>query len=350
MTAPQPCSDTVIVVPTPPSTTLTKTRGPNKTKPWRMPKDQSLATLVLSLDTGDAHVRRRLEALYFTMYNLRRALQRDAQRLCREYWARKDERDTKGWKFVADDLGLNRNGFEKRARDHALASGWALSHVSQALVYHMADAVFEDASRHLWSDSSGHRHGALHVTPFHQFFTIFGRARSHTTEGKWETFRVYGTLQGHVQAYGHGSLGDHPTLDQVAALPLGSPLLRQSHMATPGPTKWRDYQGPLVLVFAGGPNSNEGELQLPVRLPQGRGSWDRVVHFLSNPEAWHKIDVVRRADSAQEGGWRYEMHLLVLSEGYISPKNQALLGAAPSTQEGLCGRERLQSLGGLHRP
>jgi hypothetical protein len=313
------------------ATTSPRTRGKNKQAAWRV-GDQPIATIVLNLDTSHPHARRRLEVLYFTMYNLRRALQRDAQRLCREYWARRDEHDTLGWKFVAEDLGLNRKGFEARARDHARSSIWAMDHVSAALVSHMADAVFEDAVRHLWSDNSGHRHGALHVTAPHQFTTIHGRARSHTTTNKWETFRLYGTLEGHLDAYGHVALGEHPTLAQVAALAAGTPVLRQSTMTTPGLTKWSTYTGPLMMVFAGGANSEEPELQLPVRLPQGRGAWDRIVHFLGDPETRHQIDLVRRADSSQPGGWRYEMHLLVLREGYVSPRNRALLEQAPTNR------------------
>jgi transposase len=291
--------------------------------------DQPVATIVLSLDTSDPHARRRLEVLYFTMFNLRRALQCDAQRLCREYWSRKNERDVFGWKFVAEDLGLNRKGFAALARNHARSSGWAMDHVSAALVSHMAVAVFEDVVRHLWSDNSGKRHGALRVTAPYKFTTIHGRARSHTTANKWETFRLYGTLEGHLDAYAHSGLGEHPTLVQVAALSAGTPVLRQSTMTTPGPTKWSTYTGPLVLVFAGGANSKEPELQLPVRLPQGRGAWDRVTHFLGDPETRHKIDLVRRQDSSQPRGWRYEMHLLVLAEGYVSPRNAALLEATP---------------------
>lgn len=295
-----------------------------------MPKDQATSTLVLSLDTSDPHARARLETLYFTMFNLRRALQRDAQRLCRQYWARKEDRDDKGWKFVAEDLGLNRKGFERLARDHARHARWATEHVSMQLVYAMADGVFENVVRHLWSNASGKRHGPLRITPLHEFSTIHGRARSHTTANKWETFRLYGTLEGHLDAHGHGALGEHPTLEQVQSLPVGTPVLRHQKMKTPGPTRWSTYTGPLVMVYAGGPNSAEPELCLPVRLPQGRGSWDRVVHFLANPATWHKIDLVRRADSSQKGGWRYEMHLLVLNEGYTSPCNRALLDAAPS--------------------
>lgn len=311
------------------ATTSPRTRGKNKQAAWRV-GDQPMATIVLNLDTSDPYAHRRLEGLYFTMFNLRRALQRDTQRLCREYWSRKTERDAFGWKFVAEDLGLNRKGFEALAREHAKASGWAMDHVSAALIYHMADAVFEDVARHLWSDKCGKRHGALHVTALYQFATIHGRARSHTTANKWETFRLYGTLEGHLDAYGHSSLGAHPTLAQVPALPAGTPVLRQSKTSTPGHTRWSTYTGPLVMVFAGGPQSKKPELQLPVRLPQGRGAWERLVHFLGQPETWHKIDLVRRQDSSQTGGWRYEMHLLVLAEGYSSPTNAGLLSQAPT--------------------
>jgi hypothetical protein len=286
---------------------------------------------MLSLDTSDAHARRRLEALYFTMFNLRRALKRDARRLCRSYWSRKTERDTLGWKFVADDLGLNRNDFESRAREHAVNSGWAMDHVSKALVCHMADAVFENVARHLWSDRAGHRAGPPRLTPPHLFSTIYGRARSHTTENKWETFRLYGTLEGHLDTFAHGALGD-PTLADVAALPASTPVLRQPRKGTlrPGPTKWSTFSGPLTLVYAGGPHSKEPELQLPVRLPQGRGQWDRLVHFLGDPNIWHKINLVRRPDSSQPGGWRYEMHLLVLRAGYVSTRHRDLLSQAPT--------------------
>ena len=303
-------------------------RGKNERPAWRMPDGQALSTFVVSLDTSDAHARKRLESLYFTMFNLRRALQREAQRLCRAYRARKEERDTLGWKIVAEDLGLTRKGFEQLARERARNSRWALGHVSAALVNPMADAVF-NVARHLWSDNSGQRHGALHITAPHQYRTIHGCARSYTTVNRWQTFRLYGTLEGHLDEYGYGARRER-TLNNVAKLSPGSAVLRQNKLTTPGPTKWSTYAGPLVMVFAGGPESNEPELQLPVRLPQGRGQWDRVVHFLSQPDLWHKIDLVRRADSSQPGGWRYEMHLLVLTGGYTSAKNQAILGASPA--------------------
>ncbi|HXC18628.1 MAG TPA: hypothetical protein VNT80_01845, partial [Acidimicrobiales bacterium] len=133
------CSDTVRGVTTSHFDSPRK-RGKNKRPAWRLPKGQVTSTFVVSLDTSDAHMRRRLQTLYFVTFNLRRALQRDAQILCRAYWARKEDRDTLGWKAVAEDLGLTRNGFAKLARNHARNSRWANDHVSMALVNHMADA------------------------------------------------------------------------------------------------------------------------------------------------------------------------------------------------------------------
>jgi hypothetical protein len=68
-------SGNVIVV-TSPTIAIPHTRGKNKQAAWRMPEGQPMATIVLSLDTCDPHARKRLEALYFTMFNLRGALQR----------------------------------------------------------------------------------------------------------------------------------------------------------------------------------------------------------------------------------------------------------------------------------
>ncbi|TFV31343.1 hypothetical protein E4K10_01650 [Streptomyces sp. T1317-0309] len=49
-----------------------------------------------------------------------------------------------------------------------------------------------------------------------------------------------------------------------------------------------------------------GDLILPVRLPSGAGRWPRLVHFLNNPDTWHKVDLVRHRDTAAPGGWAYE--------------------------------------------
>jgi hypothetical protein len=65
-----------------------------------------------------------------------------------------------------------------------------------------------------------------------------------------------------------------------------------------------------------------------VRLPAGAGRWPRLVHFLNDPESWHKVDLVRRRDSAAPGGRAYEAHLMVLTCGYASPATRARRRAA----------------------
>ena len=74
-------SGTVIVVTSPAIASL-RPRGKNKQAAWRMPEGQPIATIVLSLDTCDPHARKRLEALYFTLFNLRRDLVSAAPGTC----------------------------------------------------------------------------------------------------------------------------------------------------------------------------------------------------------------------------------------------------------------------------
>jgi hypothetical protein len=91
---------------------------------------------------------------------------------------------------------------------------------------------------------------------------------------------------------------------------------------------WWDYNGPLAVVFNGGPDSTKGDLVLPVRLPSGAGRWAYLVHFLGDPTTWHKIDLVRRRDASTPSGWAYEAHLMILSGGYASPATRARRAAA----------------------
>ncbi|MGW9033296.1 transposase, partial [Streptomyces sp. NPDC055722] len=91
---------------------------------------------------------------------------------------------------------------------------------------------------------------------------------------------------------------------------------------------WWDHTGPLALVFTGGADSQRGDLVLPVRLPSSAGRWPRLLHFLNNPETWHKVDLVRRRDASAPGGWTYEAHLMVLAGGYASPGTRARRKAA----------------------
>jgi hypothetical protein len=85
---------------------------------------------------------------------------------------------------------------------------------------------------------------------------------------------------------------------------------------------WWDHAGPLVVVFTGGADAQCGDLVLPVRPSSGSGRWPRLVHFLGEPETWHKVDLVRRRDATSPGGWAYEAHLMVLAGGYVSPSTR----------------------------
>jgi hypothetical protein len=102
--------------------------------------------------------------------------------------------------------------------------------------------------------------------------------------------------------------------------PKGTPKTRAA--------TWWDHTGPLTVLFTGGADSRRGELVLPVRIPAGAGRWPRLIHFLNNPETWHKVDLVRRRAACAPGGWTYEAHLMVLTGSYASPATRARRTAA----------------------
>ncbi|MFK4268583.1 zinc ribbon domain-containing protein [Streptomyces milbemycinicus] len=110
-------------------------------------------------------------------------------------------------------------------------------------------------------------------------------------------------------------------------MPAGTvPTGKVTASGKPGIRKatWWDHTGPLAVVFAGGPDSNAGDLVLPVRIPQGPGQWARVEHFLAGPGRWHKVDLVRRRKASAPGGWVYEAHLMILGPGYTAPAVQRM--------------------------
>ncbi|MDT0468419.1 zinc ribbon domain-containing protein [Streptomyces gibsoniae] len=308
----------------------------------------------LPLDVHDPGTRHRTEGLFSAMWSVKRTLQRDARDAVDAYWAGDVRRDTdaKAWRL---ELGLSREGMERRAYQHMENSRHLAHHVTKALVMHQADEVFETSvSRHLFPDVSGRRHGRPRVGRWWDYTRIPGRARSHTTSRKWETFRLHGTLTGHLNTYRHRSLDRTVTTpEQVAALPAGIAVLEQPrHLPTPvRPTgriqtgevtarntpktraaTWWDHTGPLAVLFTGGADAHRGDLVLPVRLPSGSGRWPRLVHFLNNPDTWHKIDLVRRRDTSAPGGWAYEAHLMVLTGGYASPATKARRAAAAALE------------------
>ncbi|KAK1181889.1 transposase [Streptomyces sp. NBS 14/10] len=298
----------------------------------------------LPLVADDPGTRRRVELLFGAMWQVKRALQRDARAVVDAYWAGdvRRERDAKAWRA---ELGLSRTGLEHRAYAHVGRSRWLGDHVSKALAMHQADEVWIGVARHLHPDASGRRAGRPRTGSWWEYTRIPGRARSHTVERKWETFRLHGTLTGHLNAFRHPALPGHITTPaQAAALPPGTSVLAQPRNlpALSRPTgciptgavddrerartrvaSWFDHTGPLSVVFASGPNSGDGDLVLPVRLPQGAGRWSYLAHYLSDPAGWHKVDLVRRRDATAPGGWTYEAHLMVLTPGYASPATRA---------------------------
>ncbi|MGI5143115.1 transposase [Streptomyces sp. CA-106110] len=325
-----------------------KFRGKNKGKRWMRGDDTELAVIRLPLDVSRLDSRHRVEQLYSAMWSVKFALQRDARAAVDAYWAGDVRRqdDAKAWRV---ELGLSREGMERRGYRHMERSRHLGQHVTKALVMHQADEVWEGVSRHLFPDASGRRFGRPKTSTWWDYARIPGRARSHTTARKWETFRLHGTLAGHLTAYRHRDLD--PTIstpEQAAGLaPQTSVLAQPRRMPVPvrplrvetgdvtakGKPKtraatWWDHTGPLALVFTGGPDSQRGDLVLPVRLPSGVGRWPRLLHFLNYPETWHKVDLVRRRDASALGGWAYEAHLMVLTGGYASPATKARHAAA----------------------
>ena len=348
--APVPACD----VPASDASPARRFRGKNKSKRWTRGKDTELAVIRLPLDVHDPTTRHRTEDLYSAMWSVKRALQRDARDAIDAYWAGDVRRatDAQAWRL---ELGLSREGMERRAYRHMENSRHLAHHVTKALVMHQADEVFEtSASRHLFADSSGRRFGRPKVGRWWDYTRIPGRARSHTAERKWETFRLHGTPAGHLEAYRHRGLDRTVTTpEQAAPLPPDVRVLEQPRQlptpvrptgrvetgeVTPKGTPkkraatWWDHTGPLAVVFTGGADSSRGDLVLPVRLPSGSGRWPYLLHFLNNPETWHKIDLVRRRDTSAPGGWAYEAHLMGLCGSYASPATKARRQAAAALE------------------
>ncbi|WP_326779411.1 transposase [Streptomyces sp. NBC_01445] len=304
--------------------TQRKFRGKNKAPKWKKPDDGHVSVMVLPLAITDPADLARIKRLFGSMWSIKRAVQRDARAKVDAYWTAFHEREEHGAKVVRQRLGLNREALERCAYKHLDASGHLKHHVSKALAMHMAAEVWNGVQWHLFADATGKRHGRPKTGRWHDFTRIPGRARSHTTDRKWETFRLVGTLHGHKMAYTDGGqyTVQQPRRMRVPAAPSG-PVLTGKTLASgkTGTRKatWWDHTGPLAVVFAGGPDSGRGDLVLPVRIPQQPGQWARVEHFLSNPGRWHKVDLVRRRKASAPGGWVYEAHLMILGPGYTAP-------------------------------
>ena len=276
-----------------------RTRGPNKQTPWSRDVDDGVSVLRLALDVSDPSQRARVEAIFEDTYAVRRALQRGMRDACRAYGAATHER-AQDPAAVRDRLGLSRKALEYTAYGHLEAAPHLRRGVTKALALHLADSVWSGVERHLFRDATGKRHGLPRVGSWFEFTRIPGRARSHTKANKWETFRLHGTLAGHRAAY-TDSDGD---------------FVQPRRMRAVESDAWWQYEGPLAVVFTG---LGVGTLVLPVRLPTAPSNQPILDHHLADPSRWHKIDLVRYRAPYAPGGWRYEAHLLVLAQPYVSP-------------------------------
>jgi hypothetical protein len=261
--------------------------------------------LRLALDTSDPLQRHRIESMFEGAYQIHRAVKRGARAKARAYRAAHHERAADP-AAVRDRLGLSRTAFERAVYAHLDAAPHLRRSVTKALAMHLADAVWSGTERHLFRDASGNRHGLPRVGRWSDFTRLPGRARSHTTTKKWETFRLHGSLAGHRTAYTDAS-GD-----------FVQPRTLRS--VTPGAEGWWSYDGPLAVVFSG---LGDGTLVLPVRLPTAPCNQPILDHHLTDPNRWHKIDLVRLPAPGAPGGWRYEAHLMVLTHPYVARRAAA---------------------------
>ena len=278
----------------------TRTRGPNKQKPWSRDPADGVSVLRLALDVSDPMQRSHVESLFECAYPLYRALRRDARDRCRAYGSARKERANTSPKEARERLGLSKVALEYRAYEHLNRAPHLRQFATKAIAMNLADAVWASTERHLFRDASGKRQGAPRVGGWYDFRRIPGRAKSHTTDNKWETFRLHGDLAAHRAAYTNAA----------------SDFVQPRKLRAVESDSWWRYNGPLAVVFSG-PHS--GEIVLPVRLPTAPSNQPILDHHLGDPSRWHKIDLVRYRDPNALGGWRYEAHLMVMTQPYVSP-------------------------------
>jgi hypothetical protein len=292
-------------------------RGPNRGRAWSRAVDTGgdVSVIRLPLDTSDPVMRRRVERVFADCHRLRRTLQRQARRRVDAYWSDRINRKADP-KATRERYGLTRKSLEAAAKAHLDAAPHLAGGCTKALGLHLADTVWTQVERHLFPDASGRRHGRPKTGRWFDFGRIPGRAKSHTTPRKWETFRLHGTLDAHRAAFVGGNDGFY----QPRRMP--QPQYEGS---------WWGYDGPLVVAMTG---LGVGELVLPVRLPAAPSNQAHLDHHLAQPERWHKIDLVRFRDPQAAGGWRYEAHLMVLAAPYVAPSTHERRQGAPAVRRG----------------
>jgi hypothetical protein len=101
-----------------------------------------------------------------------------------------------------------------------------------------------------------------------------------------------------------------------------------------GPVRWcvrlGRVEGGARATLVAPDASAVDEIVLPVRLPSAPSNQAHVEHHLADPSRWHKIDLVRTQDPTVIGGWRYEAHLMVLTNPYVSPATEQARALTPS--------------------
>lgn len=195
----------------------------------------------------DEQAAARLGKLFTGMFCVKRALQRDVRARVAAFWTgtHRREQDAAGWRR---QLGLTRQGLERTAYAHLDSSGWLRHHATKALVMHQADEVWAGVERHLFPDSTGHRAGRPRTGSWREYTRIAGRARSHTKSRKWETFRLHGSLQGHLNAYRHPDLpAEAATPAHAATLDAGVSVLNQPHHSPSLRHGWCETRGVVGL-------------------------------------------------------------------------------------------------------
>jgi hypothetical protein len=208
-------------MPAPPTDSTTATAAAQrrgKSKAPNFKHEGPVSVIRLELDVSDESIRGRVERQWVAVFRLRRALQRDAADRCRAYWSAHRER-ARDPKALRERLGLTRRGVEAAA--------------TKAVGLHVADEVWETIDRHLFAGASGGRQEPPRIGSWWDFTRIPGRARSHTkTTPVWETWRLAGSLDGHLAIYRHPELpSDVVTAADAAAAHGSAPWT--AHDATP---------------------------------------------------------------------------------------------------------------------
>ena len=223
-------------------------------------------------------------------------------------------------------------------------------HLTKAVGLHVADEVWETVDRHLFADASGRRHGPPRIGSWWEFTRIPGRARSHTkTTPAWETYRLVGTLDGHLATYRHPQLPAAVSAARAAAAqPAGTSILAQP-ARLPAPPQAREW------VVVGSQRGVGGGVHRPARpgiwccrcgCPRGRASgrtWpfsgrsqrlaqDRPGAGPRPPRT--RWVAVLRASAGHQGG-------------YQSPATRARRAQIPDRPAGRGGRECVQPGAGV---